>query len=224
MRTEPSSSHRIVEFGWLTATAVIAVATLQWLSTVSATAPFPRPPRFEPGAELPERSSPRPDVARLASLLDLPAPEEPAARGVPAPRAAPTLVRDDAPGLQVREVETIYEVWESPPSPRQADPARTDWGTPCPLPDARIVPVFREGRAVGFALLRIRPGSWYAKLGFVDGDIIHRVNGSEMTSPEHAFSTYARLNDTGTIVVDLERGGGALRKTYVRHVGQPSRP
>lgn len=215
MRTDPSTPHWIVELGWVTAAAIAAVATLDFLGRTidGSKVPSTVPAVVSPAP--PDRSGSALDAVLLAPLLGLPLPAEPVARDAPPQREPTPVAGDHTPWLRVREVESTHEVWESP---------RTSWGTGCCPPDARIVPMFREGRALGFALVQIRPGSLYAKLGLVDGDIVRRINGLEMTSPEHALDAYARLKDTKTIVLDLERGGTAVRKTYIRRSGDPPSP
>lgn len=213
MRTESIGSHWLVELGWVIATGFIAVATLNLLAKVIVAPTVHRP--LPPAAELAslDRSRPVLEAALLAPLLGLAFPESPGARDLSVPQGAP-VVGDHTPWLRVREVESTSEVWASPSSPRE---------TGCPLPD-RIVPVFREGRAFGFALMRIQPGSPARSLGLVDGDIVRRVNGFEMTSPARALDAYARLKDVDTIVLDLERAGTAIRKTYIRRSGGPLTP
>ncbi len=79
---------------------------------------------------------------------------------------------------------------------------------------ARIVPAFKDGQAEGFKLFSIRPDSLYSKIGIVNGDVIKRINGFEMNSPEKALEVYTKLKDTNRIDIELDRNGTTLRKTY----------
>jgi general secretion pathway protein C len=79
---------------------------------------------------------------------------------------------------------------------------------------ARIVPSFKNGVANGFKLFSIRPGSLYASIGIENGDVIQRVNGYEINSPEKALELYQRLQQSQHVTIELERGGQALRKEY----------
>jgi len=79
---------------------------------------------------------------------------------------------------------------------------------------ARIVPAFKDGQAEGFKLFSIRPDSLYSKIGIVNGDVIKRINGFEMNSPEKALEIYTKLKDTNRIDIELDRNGSTLRKTY----------
>jgi membrane-associated protease RseP (regulator of RpoE activity) len=72
---------------------------------------------------------------------------------------------------------------------------------------ARIVPSFQDGKANGFKLFSIRPGSLYAKIGIKNGDVIQRINGYEITSPDKALEIYSKLKDSKNVTVDLLRRG-----------------
>lgn len=79
---------------------------------------------------------------------------------------------------------------------------------------ARIVPAFKDGQAHGFKLFSIRPDSIYSKIGVQNGDVIRRINGYDLNSPEKALEVYAKLKEAGRIELELERNGSTLRKTY----------
>jgi general secretion pathway protein C len=79
---------------------------------------------------------------------------------------------------------------------------------------ARIVPSFKNGVANGFKLFSIVPDSLYAKIGVQNGDVIRRINGYEMNSPEKALEIYQKLRDANRIEIELERRGETLRKSY----------
>jgi general secretion pathway protein C len=79
---------------------------------------------------------------------------------------------------------------------------------------ARIVPSFHNGKANGFKLFSIRPNSLYAKIGIQNGDIVQRINGFELNSPDKALEIYGKLKDAQTITVDLLRRGKSTTMTY----------
>jgi general secretion pathway protein C len=79
---------------------------------------------------------------------------------------------------------------------------------------ARIVPSFKNGVANGFKLFSIVPDSLYAKIGVQNGDVIRRINGYEMNSPDKALEIYQKLRDASRIEIELERRGETIRKTY----------
>ena len=79
---------------------------------------------------------------------------------------------------------------------------------------ARIVPSFKNGVANGFKLFSIQPGSLYSSIGVENGDVIQRINGYEINSPDKALEIYQKLKDAGHITIDIERNGQTLRKDY----------
>ena len=86
------------------------------------------------------------------------------------------------------------------------------------LPDlatkARIVPSFKNGVADGFKFFSIVPDSLYAKIGIQNGDVIRRINGYEMNTPDKALEIYQKLRDASRIEIEIERRGDVLRKSY----------
>ncbi len=79
---------------------------------------------------------------------------------------------------------------------------------------ARIVPAFKDGVATGFKLFSIRPDSLYTKIGIQNGDIIRRINGFEINSPDKALEVYTKLKESNRIEIEVDRNGSAVRKTY----------
>ncbi|HYI02736.1 type II secretion system protein GspC [Hyalangium sp.] len=79
---------------------------------------------------------------------------------------------------------------------------------------ARIVPAFKDGQAQGFKLFSIRPDSIYSKIGVQNGDVIRRINGFDLNSPEKALEVYSKLKEAGRIEIEIERNGAPIRKTY----------
>ena len=73
------------------------------------------------------------------------------------------------------------------------------------LTQIRVVPHFADGKPDGFKIFNIRPGSLFAQLGMVNGDIIKRVNGLDITGPEQALQMFQQLRDESQVTVDLER-------------------
>ena len=79
---------------------------------------------------------------------------------------------------------------------------------------ARIVPAFKDGVAQGFKLFSIRPDSIYTKIGIQNGDVIRRINGFDLNSPEKALEVYSKLKESSRIDIEVERNGSVVRKTY----------
>jgi general secretion pathway protein C len=80
--------------------------------------------------------------------------------------------------------------------------------------EARIVPAFEGGKSVGFKLFSIRPGSLYSKIGLQNGDVINRINGYEITSPDKALEVYGKLKDSKHVTVDVKRRGKPTTLDY----------
>lgn len=165
-----------------------------------------RPPPPLPTDPVPQRVEPRPaqapaepapDLSRLPALLKTP-PEAPVGCGLSHAMLARPEVRELGPDL--------YEIYAWP------DPSRI----------GRIVPHFRNGRAVGFKVFALPPN-----LGIENGDVILRINGLLLTSPDTALQAWSKLKAATQFEIDLERAGRLLKKTYLlrpRREAPSSRP
>ena len=79
---------------------------------------------------------------------------------------------------------------------------------------ARLVPSFENGVANGFKLFQIQPGSLYSAIGIENGDVITRINGYEVNSPDKALEVYQKLRESAHVTIELERGGQVVKKDY----------
>lgn len=77
-----------------------------------------------------------------------------------------------------------------------------------------ILPEARDGRVVGVRVYGIRRGDTLAALGFADGDVILRVNGVEIASPERCLEAWARLRSADRVTVAFERRGRTRSHVY----------
>jgi general secretion pathway protein C len=77
-----------------------------------------------------------------------------------------------------------------------------------------ILPESRDGRVVGVRVYGIRRGDTLAALGFADGDVILRVNGVEIASPDRCLEAYARLRRADRVTVTFERRGRPRSHVY----------
>ena len=82
------------------------------------------------------------------------------------------------------------------------------------------MPSFKNGAANGFKLFSIQPNSLYASIGIENGDVIQRVNGYEINSPEKALELYQKLRESRHVTIELERGG-RVRPQGVNSIGGP---
>jgi general secretion pathway protein C len=79
---------------------------------------------------------------------------------------------------------------------------------------ARIVPSFKNGVANGFKVFSIQPNSFYTAIGVENGDVIQKINGYEINSPDKALEIYQKLREARHVTVDIERNGQTIRKEY----------
>ncbi|MEI6806567.1 MAG: type II secretion system protein GspC [Myxococcaceae bacterium] len=75
---------------------------------------------------------------------------------------------------------------------------------------ARIVPAFEDGKSIGFKLFNIAPNSIYSKIGMQDGDIITKINGYELNSPDKALELYQMRSTAQQLNIDYKRGGSSV--------------
>lgn len=73
--------------------------------------------------------------------------------------------------------------------------------------DARIVPRFEKGQPVGFALLRIRRGSLYERLGLENGDVVRHVDGYDIANTKNLFGLTQKVLSKEEVTVDIVRRG-----------------
>jgi general secretion pathway protein C len=79
---------------------------------------------------------------------------------------------------------------------------------------ARLVPNFKNGVANGFKLFSIQPNSLYTSIGIENGDVIQKINGYEINSPDKALEVYQKLKESRHITLEIERSGNVIRKEY----------
>jgi len=82
------------------------------------------------------------------------------------------------------------------------------------LSQVRIRPHFRDGRADGLAVSRIKPDSVFTRLGLEDGDIIKEVNGQPIKSPDDILGLYRRLKSGSQVSLQVDRRGESKALNY----------
>ena len=87
------------------------------------------------------------------------------------------------------------------------------------LSQARIRPYFRDGKADGLAISNIKPGSFFAKLGLKNGDIVQGIDGRDIRSPDDVLEVYERLRSGSQVALQIIRDGEQRIITY----GNPRR-
>lgn len=128
--------------------------------------------------------------------------------GTLAPSAPPPASSGPAPlGAGIREVSPHAYVLPREELQRAlAQPEQL-------LTQARVVPSL-NGTGEGFKVFSIRPESFFARLGLLNGDKVLSINGLTMSSVERGLEAYVRLRDASHFQLELERNGQRVRKTY----------
>ncbi len=79
---------------------------------------------------------------------------------------------------------------------------------------ARLVPSVKNGVPNGFKIYAVRPTSIYARLGLVNGDTIHAVNGHALASVDEALEVYAKVRTADHLELDVTRRGRPVTLRY----------
>jgi general secretion pathway protein C len=79
---------------------------------------------------------------------------------------------------------------------------------------ARIVPSFKNGVGNGFKIFSIQPNSLYSNIGVENGDVLQRINGYDINSPDKALEVYSKLRESNHVTLEIERNGQVIRKDY----------
>jgi general secretion pathway protein C len=78
----------------------------------------------------------------------------------------------------------------------------------------RIVPSFENGVSNGFKVFSIQKNSLWSAIGVQNGDVISRINGYEINSPEKALEIYGKLRESRSIQLEGKRNGQPFRMEY----------
>src|SRR4029077_13756084 len=78
----------------------------------------------------------------------------------------------------------------------------------------RIVPYFEGGQPKGFKMYSIQPGSLLANIGLMNGDVVEKINGYDLSTPEKALQVYGLLKNEKSITVDVQRNGQNKTLSY----------
>lgn len=77
----------------------------------------------------------------------------------------------------------------------------------------RVTPHSIQGRPSGFRLTRLRPGL-LQRIGLVNGDVLQRVNGLDINSPEEALRAYQAVQSDSTVRLEILRRNSPTTLTY----------
>jgi general secretion pathway protein C len=79
---------------------------------------------------------------------------------------------------------------------------------------ATITPYFVEGQQQGFRLSQIRAGGVLQQIGLQEGDILQKVNGLDIHSPQEALQAYQQLQTESTVRLNVLRNNNPTTLTY----------
>ncbi len=82
------------------------------------------------------------------------------------------------------------------------------------LTQLRAVAEVRDGRPAGFRLFRIREESLFARHGLRDGDVVERVNGTEVHDPTALLRFLERLGHEPRVALDIVRADAPRTLVY----------
>lgn len=112
---------------------------------------------------------------------------------------------------------------ESPAGLSQAEPSvRLDrQEVDSALPDyshlmqqVRVRPKFEGGRPIGFVIYSIEPGSIFARMGLMDGDVITAMNGRSFETSQPVVDFYDALKQGGTVSLDINRDDSSQKLNF----------
>jgi general secretion pathway protein C len=79
---------------------------------------------------------------------------------------------------------------------------------------ARVMPYLVQGEPQGFRLTRLQQDSVLQKIGLLNGDVLQKVNGLALTSPDDALRAYQLLQQEGTVRLEILRSNRPTTLTY----------
>lgn len=117
-----------------------------------------------------------------------------------------TLVLDDMlPAARGGNREAIAAIDENEYIVDEAELDKALENLPLLLTQARAVPYFSDGQAVGLRLFAIKSGSLYEKIGLRNGDVLKSVNGNSMADLSQAMQLFEKLKTERSISLTVER-------------------
>jgi len=73
------------------------------------------------------------------------------------------------------------------------------------LSQVRIRPYFRDGKADGLSVTNIKAGSFFAKLGLKNGDVVQGIDGKIIKSPEDVLEMYKKFKLGSQVALQIVR-------------------
>ncbi|MBI2521170.1 MAG: hypothetical protein HYV97_12155 [Bdellovibrio sp.] len=82
------------------------------------------------------------------------------------------------------------------------------------LSQARAVQLKNPDGTLSFKMTEVVPGSIYSHLSITDGDIIHHINGREITNLNDIMNMFGRIKDLDHLSISVNRGGSDIELEY----------
>lgn len=134
--------------------------------------------------------------------------------GAPPPPPPTTVASADGPDPADNLGKGIVKVGENQYKIPQSDIDEVMANLNNVATQARIVPSFENGKPNGFKLFSIKATSIFNKIGLQNGDVIGRINGYDMSSPDKALEVYNKIKDAKEISVEMNRRGQKQTMQY----------
>ena len=82
------------------------------------------------------------------------------------------------------------------------------------LSQVRVRPHYKNGKADGLMLSQLKPNTVFTKMRLRNGDVVQKVNGEEITSPEDIMEFYEELKSGSSVSLEISRRGQNRTMTY----------
>ncbi len=82
------------------------------------------------------------------------------------------------------------------------------------MSQVRIRPHFKDGKSDGLSVSRIKGGSIFSKLGLRNGDIVQKINGEPINSPDEVLVLYEKLKSGSRVSLEVTRKGEPKTMNY----------
>ncbi|HMO02612.1 MAG TPA: type II secretion system protein N [Oligoflexia bacterium] len=115
------------------------------------------------------------------------------------------LKLDDVPEQALDTKDGVASVGENQFFIAEAELDKALENLPLLLTQARAVPYFKDGRAVGLRLFAIRSDSLFERIGLRNGDILKTINGNSMGDITQAIKLFEKLKEEKNLALILER-------------------
>ena len=79
---------------------------------------------------------------------------------------------------------------------------------------ATVTPYFVQGQQLGFRLSQIRAGGVLQQMGLQEGDVLQKVNGLDIHTPQEALQAYQQLQTESTVRISVLRNNSPTTLTY----------